>query len=68
MALSAPFTFGNLLRILGKNKFYLKNTSALEQLAKINTIIFDKTGTITTNKSNSITYEGIDLTLKKKNF
>ena len=62
LALSAPFAFGNLLRILGKNKFYLKNTSALEQLAKIDTIIFDKTGTITTSKSNTITYEGIDLT------
>lgn len=66
LALSAPFTFGNLLRILGKNKFYLKNTSALEQLAKIDTIIFDKTGTITTSKSNSITYEGIDLTLEEE--
>ena len=62
LALSAPFTFGNLLRILGKKKFYLKNTSALEQLANIDTIIFDKTGTITTSKSNSITYEGIELT------
>ncbi len=66
LALSAPFTFGNLLRILGKNKFYLKNTSALEQLAEIDTIIFDKTGTITTSKSNSITYEGIDLTLEEE--
>ena len=66
LALSAPFTFGNLLRILGKNKFYLKNTSALEQLAKIDTIIFDKTGTITTSKSNSINYEGIDLTSEEE--
>ena len=66
LALSAPFTFGNLLRILGKNKFYLKNTSALEQLAKIDTIIFDKTGTITTSKSNSISYEGIDLTSEEE--
>ena len=50
IALSAPFTFGNILRILGKKKFYLKNASVIEQLAKINTIIFDKTGTITSNK------------------
>ncbi|MCL4856672.1 MAG: heavy metal translocating P-type ATPase metal-binding domain-containing protein [Flavobacteriales bacterium] len=27
LALSAPFTFGNELRILGRNKFYLKNAS-----------------------------------------
>ncbi|RED46047.1 heavy metal translocating P-type ATPase [Seonamhaeicola aphaedonensis] len=58
IALSAPFTFGNILRILGKRKFYLKNANVIEQLAKINTIIFDKTGTITSNKDTSISYEG----------
>ncbi|TXE10018.1 HAD-IC family P-type ATPase [Seonamhaeicola algicola] len=61
IALSAPFTFGNVLRILGKKKFYLKNASVIEQLAKINTIIFDKTGTITSNKNTAITYEGATL-------
>lgn len=61
IALSAPFTFGNVLRILGKKKFYLKNASIIEQLAKINTIIFDKTGTITANKETSINYEGTKL-------
>ncbi|WP_372935313.1 heavy metal translocating P-type ATPase [Seonamhaeicola sp.] len=58
IALSAPFTFGNILRILGKKKFYLKNANVIEQLAKINTIIFDKTGTITSNKEASIDYDG----------
>jgi Cu+-exporting ATPase len=61
IALSAPFTFGNLLRILGKKKFYLKNSSVIEQLAKINTIIFDKTGTITANKETRINYDGLEL-------
>ncbi len=58
IALSAPFTFGNLLRILGKKKFYLKNANVIEELAKINTIIFDKTGTITANRETRITYDG----------
>lgn len=62
VALAAPFTFGNILRILGKRKFYLKNASVIEQLAKINTIIFDKTGTITANKETTIDYEGFQLT------
>lgn len=62
IALSAPFTYGNLLRILGKKKFYLKNASVIEHLAKINTIIFDKTGTITTNKKTTISYDGTTLT------
>ena len=58
IALSAPFTFGNILRILGKKKFYLKNDIVIDQLAKINTIIFDKTGTITSNKEATISYDG----------
>lgn len=66
IALAAPFTFGNLLRIFGKKKFYLKNASVLEQLAHIDTVIFDKTGTITSNKKSDAKYEGVPLSLDEE--
>lgn len=62
IALAAPFTLGNLLRFYGREKLYLKEATVIEQMAKIDTIVFDKTGTITANKRNSISYEGIELT------
>ncbi len=47
LALSTPFTLGNVQRIFGRRQFYLKNTGVLEKLAKITAIVFDKTGTVT---------------------
>ncbi len=58
LALTAPFTHGNVLRIMGNRKLYLKNAMVIEQMAKVDTLVFDKTGTITTNKKTAITYEG----------
>ena len=66
LAMSTPFTLGNLLRIFGNKKLYLKNAGVIEQLAKADTLIFDKTGTITSNKKSSISYEGVELTAEEE--
>ena len=58
IALSAPFTLGNLLRIYGKHEMYLKDAEVIERMAQIDTIVFDKTGTITSNKETRISYDG----------
>ncbi|WP_029292663.1 heavy metal translocating P-type ATPase [Chryseobacterium hispalense] len=61
LALSAPFTFGHVMRILSRNKFYAKDSSTIEKLAKIDTIVFDKTGTITQKKKTDVGFEGEEL-------
>ncbi len=66
LALSYPFALGNSIRILGNNKFYLKNTSIIEKLSHINTIVFDKTGTITKAGDANVFFSGEVLTDKEK--
>ena len=59
LALSIPFTFGNAMRFLGRNDFILKNTTVIEKLAGISTIIFDKTGTLTNQKAASFNFHEV---------
>lgn len=67
LLLSATFTFGNMQRIFGKNKCYLKNTAVIEALAKVEHIVFDKTGTLTESVRSSVAYSGMDLSEKELN-
>ena len=62
IALSAPFTLGNMLRIFGRRKFYLKDAAVVEKLARVDTAIFDKTGTLTTALDSNVSYQGVELT------
>ena len=58
LALSIPFTFGNTMRIFGKNGLYIKNTEVIEKLSHISAIVFDKTGTLTKPNENKIAFSG----------
>jgi len=58
LVLSIPFTFGNTMHVFGKNGLYIKNTDVIEKLSQIDTIVFDKTGTITDPNSSRAEYSG----------
>jgi len=46
LALSAPLSLGNGLRLLSRAEFFARNTSTLDRLARIRCLVFDKTGTL----------------------
>ena len=58
LALVIPFSFGNTLRVFGRWGLYLKNAEAVEELAGIDTLVFDKTGTITHKKKERLQFTG----------
>lgn len=58
VALAIPFTLGNILRILGRNRFYLKNIRVVEAFAETNAVVFDKTGTITNVSQQEMRFQG----------
>ncbi len=62
LLLSNSFTNGNMLRILGRNHFFLRNAQTIEQIADTTNIVFDKTGTLTSSIEQEIIYEGNPLT------
>jgi len=57
LALAAPFTYGSMLRVFGNHGLYLKNANVIEDMAKVDAIVFDKTGTITLG-SHQVTWNG----------
>ena len=58
LAISSPFTMGNILRIFGKQHFYLRNYDVIEKLALVDTIVFDKTGTLTKTDAATLRFTG----------
>jgi Cu+-exporting ATPase len=65
LALSIPFTYGNVMQIFGRIGFYLKKSQVVESLTHIDTVVFDKTGTITYIDAMSVEYHGEALSPKE---
>lgn len=61
LLLSATFTNGNMLRILQQYGFYARNAAVIEDISGADTIVFDKTGTITRQGDSIITFTGAQL-------
>ncbi|MBX2927525.1 MAG: heavy metal translocating P-type ATPase metal-binding domain-containing protein [Saprospiraceae bacterium] len=66
VALAVPFIFGNVLRILARRQFYLKNTAVIESLEEADAVVFDKTGTITQRENSEIWFVGEPLSFAEK--
>lgn len=66
LALSSPFTMGNMMRILSQLQFYVKDSNTIEKMAKVNHLVFDKTGTISIANQMKVKFEGEELTEQQK--
>ncbi len=66
LALTVPFTFGSTMRAFGRKGFYIKNTGVIENLNKIDAVVFDKTGTITLSHRMKARFFGDMLTDRQK--
>lgn len=58
LALSSPFTYGNILKVFNANKFFLKDPKIISSLSKITHIVFDKTGTLTQSSASRLEFVG----------
>jgi len=66
LLLSNTFTNGNVLRILGRNHFYLRSAQTIEDIAGVDHIVLDKTGTLTSAQELAMRYEGKHLTTEQQ--
>lgn len=58
LALAAPLTHGTAQRLLARRKVFLRNAQVVERLAAVDTIVLDKTGTLTTADAAGVHFHG----------
>ncbi len=56
LALAAPLTHGTAQRILARQNIFLKNALVIERMADVDTIVLDKTGTLTVADARGIEF------------
>ncbi len=61
LALAAPLTLGSAQRWLAGRRVFLRNAQVVEHLAAVDTIVLDKTGTLTSPGAGSVTWHGAAL-------
>jgi Cu+-exporting ATPase len=61
LSLAAPFAFGTAMRLMGRRRLFLKNASVVESLARVDTVVLDKTGTLTETRLASVRFVGSEL-------
>jgi Cu+-exporting ATPase len=61
LALAAPLTHGTVQRFLARRNIFLRNALVIERLSAVDTIVLDKTGTLTTADARGVHFQGGNL-------
>jgi Cu+-exporting ATPase len=65
LALAAPLTHGTVQRLLARLKIFLKNALVIERMAGVDTIVLDKTGTLTSADARGVNFQGAELSAEE---
>lgn len=58
LALSMPFAYGHTIRLMGKRGLFLRDAEVVERMAHIDTVVLDKTGTLTAREAHEVRWHG----------
>jgi Cu+-exporting ATPase len=61
LALAAPLTHGTVQRLLARLNIFLRQALVIEQMAGVDTVVLDKTGTLTTADVRGVRFQGAAL-------
>ena len=60
LALAAPLTHGTVQRLLARLKIFLRNALVIERMAGVDTIVLDKTGTLTMADARGVKFQSAE--------